>query len=67
MIMKPTAIAMNRKWTAFGAMASWTAAALCRFAQTSTIQKRQRAGAVQNLAAIRTIYGKLKKLFQTEL
>jgi len=41
-----------------GAEASWTAVALHRFGIGGVHSKRQRAGAVQNLAVIRTVHGK---------
>ena len=42
-----------------GAAAFWSAAVLCRFRNVGQVQKRQRTGAVQNLAADRTVHGKL--------
>ena len=39
------------------AVASWTAVALHRFGTADDCPKRQRAGALQNLAAIRTVHG----------
>jgi hypothetical protein len=44
---------MNRQDTPKGAIASWTAAVICRFQACHSFQKRQRTGALQNLAGIR--------------
>ena len=43
---------MNWQCTPKGAIASWTAAVICRFQSSHAFQKRQRTGALQNLAVV---------------